>query len=67
MNNILIPGAKVSDETASTAISGIIEKAGGTANAMTKTNVGVGYSQGTYAVFLYIISLDLEQVLQQRL
>ena len=49
MNSILIPGAKVSDETASTAISGIVEKAGGTANAMTKTNVGVGYSQGTYA------------------
>ena len=57
MNSILIPGAKVSDETASTAISGIIEKAGGTANAMTKTNVGVGYSQGTYAaVPLYNIT-----------
>ncbi|BCU96968.1 MAG: hypothetical protein CM15mV14_0980 [uncultured marine virus] len=57
MNNILIPGAKVSDETASTAISGIVEKAGGTANAMTKTNVGVGYSQGTYAaVPLYNIT-----------
>jgi len=49
MNNILIPGAKVSDSTASTAITGIVENAGGTANAMTKTNVGVGYSQGTYA------------------
>ena len=48
MNNILIPGAKVSDSTASTAITGIVENAGGTANAMTKTNVGVGYSQGTY-------------------
>ena len=48
MNSILIPGAKVSDETTSTAITGIIEKAGGTANAMSKTNVGVGYSQGTY-------------------
>ena len=57
MNSILIPGAKVSDETASTAISGIIEKAGGTASAMTKTNVGVGYSQGTYAtVPLYNIT-----------
>ena len=48
MNNVLIPGAKVSDSTASTAITGIVENAGGTANAMTKTNVGVGYSQGTY-------------------
>ena len=48
MNNILIPGAKVSDSTASTAITGILENAGGTANTMTKTNVGVGYSQGTY-------------------
>ena len=57
MNNILIPGAKVSDETVSTAISGIVEQAGGTANAMTKTNVGVGYSQGTYAaVPLYNIT-----------
>ena len=57
MNSILISGAKVSDETASTAISGIIEKAGGTANAMTKTNVGLGYSQGTYAaVPLYNIT-----------
>ena len=57
MNSILIPGAKVSDETASTAISGIIEKAGGTANSMTKTNVGVGYSQGTYTgVPLYNIT-----------
>jgi hypothetical protein len=57
MESILIPGAKVSDETASTAISGIIEQAGGTANAMTKTNVGVGYSQGTYtAVPLYNIT-----------
>ena len=57
MNSVLIPGAKVSDETASTAISGIIEKAGGTASAMTKTNVGVGYSQGTYAaVPLYNIT-----------
>ena len=57
MNNILIPGAKVSDETDSTAISGIIENAGGTANAMTKTNVGVGYSQGTYtSVPLYNIT-----------
>ena len=57
MNSILISGAKVSDETASTAISGIIEQAGGTANAMTKTNVGVGYSQGTYAaVPLYNIT-----------
>ena len=34
-----------------------VEKAGGTANAMTKTNVGVGYSQGTYAaVPLYNIT-----------
>ena len=57
MNSVLIPGAKVSDETASTAISGIIEKAGGTANSMTKTNVGVGYSQGTYTgVPLYNIT-----------
>jgi len=57
MNNILIPGAKVSDETASTAITGIVENAGGTASAMTKTNVGVGYSQGTYAaVPLYNIT-----------
>ena len=57
MNNILIPGAKVSDETASTAITGIIEQAGGTASAMTKTNVGVGYSQGTYTnVPLYNIT-----------
>ena len=57
MDNILIPGAKVSDETDSTAISGIVEQAGGTANAMTKTNVGVGYSQGTYAaVPLYNIT-----------
>ena len=29
-------------------LSGIVEQAGGTANAMSKTNVGVGYSQGTY-------------------
>ena len=57
MNNILIPGAKVSDSTASTAITGIVENAGGTANTMTKTNVGVGYSQGTYAaVPLYNIT-----------
>ena len=57
MNNILIPGAKVSDSTASTAITGIVENAGGTANAMTKTNVGVGYSQGTFAgVPLYNIT-----------
>ena len=57
MNSVLIPGAKVSDETASTAITGIIEKAGGTANTMTKTNVGVGYSQGTYTgVPLYNIT-----------
>ncbi len=57
MNDILIPGAKVSDEITSTAISGIIEKAGGTASAMTKTNVGVGYSQGTYTtVPLYNIT-----------
>ena len=39
MNSILIPGAKVSDETTSTAISGIVEKAGGTANAMTKLSL----------------------------
>ena len=57
MNNILVSGAKVSDETASTAISGIIENAGGAANQMTKTNVGVGYSQGTYTnVPLYNIT-----------
>ena len=61
MNNILIPGAKVSDEVPSSTIpspiTGIIERAGGTANAMTKTNVGVGYSQGTYAaVPLYNIT-----------
>ena len=70
MNNILIPGAKVSDETPSSvpsgqglAISGIIEKAGGTPNAMTKTNVGVGYSQGTYTgVELYNITGSGENV-----
>ena len=57
MDNVLIPGAKVSDSTASTGITGIVENAGGTANAMTKTNVGVGYSQGTYtAVPLYNIT-----------
>ena len=58
MNSILIPGAKVSDETTSTAISGIVEKAEvEQLNAMTKTNVGVGYSQGTYAaVPLYNIT-----------
>ena len=57
LNNFLIPGAKVSDETTSTAISGIVENAGGTANTMTNINVGVGYSQGTYtAVPFYNIT-----------
>ena len=67
MNNILIPGAKVSDEVPSSLIpspiTGIIEQAGGTPNAMTKTNVGVGYSQGTYTgVELYNITGSGENV-----
>ena len=47
MNSVLVPGAKVSDSTASTAITGIVEKAGGTASAIVKTNLGTGYAQGT--------------------
>ena len=47
MNSVLVPGAKVSDSTASTAITGIVEKAGGTASAIVKTNIGTGYAQGT--------------------
>ena len=47
MNSILVPGAKVSDSTASTAITGIVEKAGGPANTIVKTNLGTGYVQGT--------------------
>ena len=47
MNSVLVPGAKVSDSTASTAITGIVEKAGGTANTIVKTNIGTGYAQGT--------------------
>ena len=49
LDSILIPGAKVSDETTSTAISGIVENAGGVANALVRTNTGIGYSEGTYS------------------
>ena len=57
MNSVLVPGAKVSDSTASTAITGIVEKAGGTASAIVKTNLGTGYAQGTQTgVRLYNIT-----------
>ena len=57
MGSILTVGAKVSDSTATTGPSGIIESVGGGINATSKTLVGAGYSNGTHTgVPLYNIT-----------
>tara|TARA_B100000131_G_scaffold133762_1_gene130409 strand:- start:2188 stop:9438 length:7251 start_codon:yes stop_codon:yes gene_type:complete len=53
------PGAKISDGTTNTDAFGYLERVGGGANqgALTQTNAGTGYENGTYtAVPLYTIT-----------